>query len=141
MKVLPLWLLMVSVFILFVSVFWLGVATYYWIKGRSFVYSRGVNGFSNQILDLKCPTGKIISINQVKPPILSCADVSSNGQPKCDPFSTSGLFDPSNTQNVLGELRSECEGKSQCSYKVPRLSGVCGNSCSVSQLTGTYYCK
>jgi hypothetical protein len=143
MKTSSLAILLISVFLLSISLFWLGFSSFYYLKNLSFVYARGVNGFGGESVVLTCPSGKTIHINDVKPPILGCSDISSQNpiQPACDPFLLNGLPDPSNTINMLPQLQSQCDGKGSCTFQIPNLTGKCGGGCSASQLMGSYYCR
>lgn len=136
---LPLACSLILSFILAVSIWWFVVGLQYFLKNRKFVYVRGANGSEGRKINMICPTGTKIDVNEA---VLICSDVDSGGiQPKCDPFNDDGTFNKRNTQNIKRNLSRDCDGFEKCTFTVPSLdSDDCGN-CKRSQLISTYYCR
>src|SRR5271166_4148250 len=136
---LPVWLDMVAVFFIGVALWWLFVATQYWFYNRDFVYVKGLNGNSGDVISLTCPVGTNIKLRQTH---LQCADLDSSGkQPSCDPFLNDGTLNTSNIQTITSEIGKICNEKNTCEITIPSPTNSICTSCDIFQMVGTYTCS
>ncbi len=63
---------------------------------------------------------------------------------KCDPFLPNGNYNPDTTFDAIAHLKSECNGKSSCSVRLPNMFETGQNTCQCAPqdvvLNASYYC-
>jgi len=124
-----------------VVIFWLYVALNFASNRKQRVVSRGANGFEGDTINLMCPSGKTISTFKAQ---FACDVTGMTGSAltSCDPFTQTGDFNASTTQDAKDWLSKQCDGKSECSVVVPSQStiGVLCPNCPKVMLIGNYDC-
>lgn len=110
---------------------------------------RGMNGSQGDTIQLECPAGQVIQVNQAN---YICTGGENGENNTCDPILTSGstvnaanygTFNPATTQNVAATIGTQVNGKQSATITVPTsIPNICnGGPCTNTiQLIGTYYC-